>query len=44
VGDEIWLGGERGAFRVDRKGNQAVRVGGDTGEVESIVPVGDEII
>jgi hypothetical protein len=44
VGGEIWLGAENGAFRVDRKINQAVRRGGpDPGDVASIVPVGDEI-
>ena len=43
VGDEIWLRADNGAFRVDRKTNQAVRIGGNTGSVYSIVPVGDEI-
>jgi hypothetical protein len=43
VGDEIWLGAQNGAFRWDRRSNQAKRVEGDTGGVATIVPVGDEI-
>jgi ligand-binding sensor domain-containing protein len=43
IGDEIWLGAEKGLFRVDRKTNQAVPLAGNTGRVDAIVPVGDEI-
>ena len=42
VGDEVWLGGYLGAFRVDRKANQAVGFGGPS-SVNSIVAVGDEV-
>jgi hypothetical protein len=43
IGDEIWLAGENGASRVDRKTNRAVPLAGITGWVTSIVPIGDEI-
>src|ERR1035437_5638598 len=43
VGDEIWLGTKTGAFRVDRKGNQAQRVAGVRTLVFAIVPVGEEV-
>ena len=44
VGDEIWLRADKGAFRADPKGNQAVQVGGDIGNyLFSIVIVRGEI-
>jgi ligand-binding sensor domain-containing protein len=43
VNGEIWLAAQGGAFRVDSQTKQAVRVGGDTGIVNSIVPGNGEI-
>jgi hypothetical protein len=43
VGEEIWLGGIKGAFGVNRRTDQAVPLSGNTGGVRSIAPVGDEI-
>ncbi len=39
----FWLGGSRGAFRVDRNSNETMQVSPDTGQVFSMISLGNDV-